>query len=161
MLQRHALAPVATSSRAQQLRQARSAFFLTECVENLQRSFATDIVEQPVPRDSESGRRCRRVCLYMGQWDETSQRLKVFLRNRLKGEYSGHGHSHVQVMMQEGQWVLATVDTNDREVHIDSREPVIMRALTLQAQDADASLEGSRWFCRRVCSGVFSIGAPN
>lgn len=142
VLERHALTPVATSSRAQQLRQARSAFFLTECIEDLQRSFTRDIAEQSRPHDSVPHRQGRRVCLYMGQWDETSQRLKSFLRNRLKAEYHCHGRSHVQVMMQQGQWVLATVPTNNGEVHIDQREPVIMRALTLQAQDADAILEG-------------------
>jgi len=80
------------------------------------------------------------LCLFAGQWDETSQRQRSIVKRRLLGERVPYGQKHVQVMMQRGCWAIRTGDEMDDAAV--ERHPVIMSGLLLESQDANHILDG-------------------
>ena len=80
------------------------------------------------------------VKVFAWQWDETSQRVRAMLPNRLAGERVPHIKVATQVMMQSG--LLSTYDMHGGCFALLSSEEWLCRGHLLAQQTADFILEG-------------------
>lgn len=80
------------------------------------------------------------VCVVGWQWDETSQRIRSILQDRLPAERLSHHQTAVQSMVQTG--LVTICDVSGKAAQMLEQQPWLCKATSLQAQTADAMLEG-------------------
>ena len=80
------------------------------------------------------------VKVFTWQWDETSQRVRSMLPNKLRSERLSHAKVSVQIMMQSG--LLSTFDVGEGCCALVSSHEWLCRGLMLGKQTADFILEG-------------------
>lgn len=137
---RLAVSPAVSGSRPIALKQARSAHVVSCGLEALQREFAKNLGALVVGDARSMARGMLPICVFCGQWDETSQKLVAPAAGLLKGEAASKGHKAVQTMMQSGRWTIqrSTAGGLNERLH----KHVVKRAFVLDAADGNHLLEG-------------------
>ena len=120
----------------------RAVFLMAETLEALQARFLTGVLgvgplAESGPRISDAAGH-RHISLSW-QWDETSQRVRNLLGQRLQGERLSHARSATQVLMQTGRLCVFESIGCDWARAVD--EPVLSRATFLASTSADCILE--------------------
>lgn len=146
VIQRLALMPAIRGDSGARFSQARAVGLVALVVRRLQRAFVDKLfgimrgrpiedTEEPQAVSSPPS-----VLAVDWQWDETSQRIRALLAERLGGERSGHGKVGVQVIVQAGM-VREYRSAEEALVAEVAREPVVSRSMLLEHQSADYILE--------------------
>lgn len=112
---RQASLPTAHRDYAAMRFQACSAHVVSRAIEHMQTEFVAGLCGRS---EGDTLLGAKRFCAYTGMWDETSQRVRKFLQNRLRGETAHRGQVAAQVMMQRGAWAVLDLTENEPQVTI-------------------------------------------